>query len=75
MVTVDAHTGEIVGRKDFLAFQTTPGAETADIYPKYPQIDSNLKDNSIISSCTTNGIVAPCGQERVNFALSIRRTA
>lgn len=67
MVTVDANTGEILGRKDFLAFQTTPGAETADIYPKYPQIDANLKDNSIISSCTTNGIVAPCGQERVNL--------
>jgi hypothetical protein len=67
MVTVDANTGEILARKDFLAFQTTPGAETADIYPKYPQIDANLKDNSIISSCTTNGIVAPCGQERVNL--------
>jgi len=67
MVTVDANTGEILGRKDFAAFQTTPGAETADIYPKYPQIDANLKDNSIISSCTTNGVVAPCGQERVNL--------
>ena len=67
MVTVDANTGEILARKDFLAFQTTPGAETADIYPKYPQIDQNLKDNSIISSCTTNGVVAPCGQERVNL--------
>jgi Zn-dependent metalloprotease len=67
VITVDANTGEILGRKDFLAFQTTPGAETADIYPKYPQIDANLKDNSIISSCTTDGIVAPCGQERVNL--------
>ena len=67
MVTVDANTGEILARKDFLAFQTTPGAETADIYPKYPQIDANLKDNSVISSCTTNGVVAPCGQERVNL--------
>jgi hypothetical protein len=67
MVTVDANTGEILGRKDFLAFQTTPGGETADIYPKYPQIDQNLKDNSVISSCTTGDIVAPCGQERVNL--------
>ncbi|HEU4713278.1 MAG TPA: M36 family metallopeptidase [Pyrinomonadaceae bacterium] len=67
MVTVDANTGEILGRKDFLAFQTTPGTETADIYPKYPQIDANLKDNSVISSCTTNGVVVPCGQERVNL--------
>jgi len=68
MVTVDANSGEILGRKDFAAFQTTPGAETADIYPKYPQIDQNLKDNSIIASCTTpDGAVAPCGQERVNL--------
>ena len=67
MITVDANSGEILGRKDFAAFQTTPGAETADIFPKYPQIDANLKDNSIISSCTTNGVVAPCGQERVNL--------
>jgi Zn-dependent metalloprotease len=67
MVTVDANSGEILGRKDFLAFQTTPGGETADIYPKYPQIDQNLKDNSVISSCTTNDVVAPCGQERVNL--------
>ena len=67
MVTVDANSGEILARKDFAAFQTTPGGETADIYPKYPQIDQNLKDNSIISSCTTNGVVAPCGQERVNL--------
>ncbi|MCA1577675.1 MAG: M36 family metallopeptidase [Acidobacteria bacterium] len=67
MVTVDANTGEILARKDFSAFQTTPGAETADIYPKYPQIDQNLKGNSIISSCTTDGVVAPCGQERVNL--------
>jgi Zn-dependent metalloprotease len=67
MITVDANSGEILGRKDFLAFQTTPGGETADIYPKYPQIDQNLKDNSVISSCTTNGLVSPCGQERVNL--------
>ncbi len=67
MVTVDANTGEILARKDFLAFQTTPGSETADIYPKYPQIDQNLKDNSIISSCTINNVVAPCGQERVTL--------
>ena len=65
MVTVDAHTGEIVGRKDFASFQTTPGQETADIYPKYPQIDDNLKNNSIISTCQTSIGPAPCGQERV----------
>jgi hypothetical protein len=65
MVTVDANTGEVIARKDFAAFQTTPGQETADIYPKYPQIDSNLKDNSVISTCQSPNGPAPCGQERV----------
>lgn len=67
MVSVDAHNGEIVERKDFVNFQTTPGAETADIYPKYPQIDANLKDNSIISTCNGPLGPAPCGQERVTL--------
>jgi hypothetical protein len=67
MISVDAHTGEIVGRQDFVNFQTTPGAETADIYPKYPQIDASLKDNSVISTCTTGGRQHPCGQERVTL--------
>ncbi|MEQ1764691.1 MAG: M36 family metallopeptidase [Pyrinomonadaceae bacterium] len=65
MVSIDAHTGELVGRQDFVNFQAAPGAETADIYPKYPQIDASLKDNSVISTCTTAGRQHPCGQERV----------
>lgn len=67
MVTVDAHTGQTVARKDFVNFQTTPGAETADIYPKYPQIDASLKDNSVISTCNGPFGPAPCGQERVTL--------
>jgi hypothetical protein len=63
MVAVDAHSGELVERKDFVNFQTTPGAETADIYPKYPAITPELKDQGIISDC--NG--TPCGQERVTL--------
>jgi Zn-dependent metalloprotease len=61
LVTIDANTGETLARKDFVNFQVAPGQENADIYPKYPQIDDNLKNNSIISDC--NG--TPCGQERV----------
>jgi Zn-dependent metalloprotease len=61
MITIDANTGETIARKDFVNFQTAPGQETADIYPKYPQIDDNLKNNSIISDCSGT----PCGQERV----------
>lgn len=65
MTSVDAHTGEIVARKDFVDFQQAPSALpfTADIYPKYPTITDELKDQSIISNC--NG--APCGQERVTL--------
>ncbi|HEY8562998.1 MAG TPA: M36 family metallopeptidase [Pyrinomonadaceae bacterium] len=63
VVSVDAHSGEIVERKDFVNFQTAPGAETADIYPKYPAITPELKDQGIISDC--NG--TPCGQERVTL--------
>ena len=67
MITVDANSGEVIARKDFAAFQSLPGAETADIYPKYPQIDANLKDNSVISTCQTATGPAPCGQERVTL--------
>lgn len=63
MVAVDAHSGEIVERRDFVNFQQTPGNETADIYPKYPAITPELKDQGIISDCGG----APCGQERVTL--------
>lgn len=66
MVSVDAHSGEIVQRKDFLNFQlpnTGAFPLTADIYPKYPTITDELKNQAIISDC--GGI--PCGQERVQL--------
>lgn len=64
LTQVDAHTGEIVARKDFINFQTQGVLPyTADIYPKYPTITPELKDQSIISDC--NG--TPCGQERVTL--------
>ena len=63
MVTIDAHTGQTIARKDFVNFQATPGAETADVYPKYPTITQELKDQGIISNCGGR----PCGQERVNL--------
>jgi Zn-dependent metalloprotease len=67
MVTVDANTGEVIARKDFMNFQTLPGQETADIYPKYPQIDASLKDTGVISTCQGPLGPAPCGQERVTL--------
>ncbi len=63
LISVDAHTGEVVSRQDFVHFQQAPGTETADIYPKYPTITDELKDQGKISVCS--GI--PCGQERVKL--------
>jgi hypothetical protein len=71
LVSIDAHTGETVARKDFVNFQQAPSAlpMTADIYPKYPTITQKLKDESIIEDCRNpqTGVVAPCGQERVQL--------
>ena len=61
LVSVDARTGEIIARKDFVDFQQAPS--TADIYPKYPTITDELKNQGIISNC--NGV--PCGQERATL--------
>lgn len=65
LISVDAQTGELVARKDYVAFQQAPQVLplTADIYPKYPTITDELKNKSIISDC--NG--TPCGQERVSL--------
>jgi Zn-dependent metalloprotease len=61
---VDAHTGELISRKDFIDFQQSPvHPYTADIYPKYPTLTKELKDQSIISDCEGT----PCGQQRVKL--------
>jgi hypothetical protein len=67
LVTVDAHTGEIVARKDFVQFAQDPTGTlpfTGDIYPKYPTITQELKDLGKIS-VGPNG--TPLGQERVQL--------
>lgn len=65
LIAIDAHSGEVVSRKDFVNFQSAPNVLpfTADIYPKYPTITQELKDQGIISNCGGT----PCGQERVNL--------
>ncbi len=64
MVSVDANTGEVIERKDFVNFQQAPLPLTADIYPKYPTITDELKNQGIIS-VDANG--TPLGQERVTL--------
>jgi hypothetical protein len=65
IVAVDAHTGELVNRRDFVAYQQAPqvGTFTGDIYPKYPRITDELKNNGIISVCGAK----PCDQVRANL--------
>ena len=58
LAEIDAHTGEMVSRKDFINFQNPVHPMTADIYPKYPAITQELKDQSIISDCDGT----PCGR-------------
>jgi hypothetical protein len=64
MISVDAHTGEIIARKDYITKQSQL-APTGDIYPKYPCITQKLKDESIIENGPDG--VTPCGQERVTL--------
>jgi hypothetical protein len=64
MISVDAHTGEIVARKDYVTRQSQL-APTGDIYPKYPCITQRLKDESVIENGPDG--VTPCGQERVTL--------
>jgi hypothetical protein len=69
LVSIDAHTGETVARKDHVNFQQAPSVLpfTADIYPKYPAITPALKDQSIILDCNGTMTGTPCGQERVQL--------
>jgi Zn-dependent metalloprotease len=67
LVSIDAHTGETVARKDFVNFQKAPETPlpfTADIYPKYPTITQELKDQSKISVGPDG---TPLGQQRVKL--------
>ncbi len=65
VVSIDAHTGETVSRRDFVSYQQAPSALpfTADIYPKYPRITDELKNQGIISVCGDR----PCDQVRVQL--------
>ncbi len=67
LVSVDAHTGEIVARKDYVTFAQDPSGTlpfTADVYPKYPTITQELKDQGTISVGPDG---TPLGQERVQL--------
>jgi hypothetical protein len=65
MISVDAHTGEVVARRDYVKYQQDPLAATGDIYPTSPCITKRLKDEGLIENDPATG--APCGQERVTL--------
>lgn len=63
---IDAHTGEVVSRQDFVNFFQNPATGEpfkGDIYPKYPEITKELKDEGKIS--VENGV--PKGQVRATM--------
>jgi hypothetical protein len=63
---IDAHTGEVVSRQDFVNFFQNPATGApfqGDIYPKYPEITQELKDEGKIS--VENGV--PKGQVRATL--------
>lgn len=66
LISIDAHTGETIARKDYVNFQQAPEAlpMTADIYPKYPTITDELKNQGKISVGADG---TPLGQERVKL--------
>ena len=66
LISIDAHTGQTVARKDYVNFQQNPDAlpMTADIYPKYPTITDELKNQGKISVGPDG---TPLGQERVKL--------
>ena len=65
VVSVDAHSGQTVNRRDFVAYQQAPSVLpfTADIYPKYPRITQDLKDKGIIAVCGDR----PCDSVRAKL--------
>jgi Zn-dependent metalloprotease len=63
LVSIDAHTGETVARKDYVSYQNPVHPMTGDIFPKYPRITQALKDTGQIAVCDNK----PCDQVRAQL--------
>ena len=62
---VDAQSGEILYREDTVRYQAEEALPLkADVYPTYPCVTNELKDQGIISVDSTG---KPCGQLRVRL--------
>ncbi|HYV04089.1 MAG TPA: M36 family metallopeptidase, partial [Blastocatellia bacterium] len=61
---IDAATGQVLYREDFVRYQQ-PLPLTGDVYPTYPTVTQELKDQGIISVDPATG--TPLGQLRVGL--------
>jgi len=61
---IDAMSGQVLYREDTVRYQQQALPLEADVYPNYPTITNELKDQGIIS-VDSNGI--PLGQLRINL--------
>jgi Zn-dependent metalloprotease len=61
---IDAASGQVLSREDFVRYQQ-PLPLTGDVYPTYPTITQELKDQGIISVDPATG--TPLGQLRIGL--------
>ena len=62
---IDAFSGQVLYREDFVRYQQQALPFTGDVYPTYPTITNELKDQGIISVDPATG--TPLGQLRIGL--------
>lgn len=62
---IDAHTGELLYRENFVRTQEDPTAITADYFPTSPPITPQLQDEGIIVDADSGTAGVPLGQLRI----------
>lgn len=65
--TVDAHTGEILVRENFVRTQEDPLPFTADVFPSSPPITDALKERGALLDADGGEVERPLGQVRVEL--------
>jgi hypothetical protein len=61
---IDAASGAVLSREGMVRYQQAPLPFTADVYPTYPRLTPELKDQGRISVCEND---TPCDQIRVQL--------
>lgn len=65
--TVDAHTGEILVRENFVRTQEDPLPFTADVFPSSPPITDALRERGALLDANGGEVERPLGQVRVEL--------